>query len=51
MVRPLLKKLLDKHLKPHDNDDQSITYFKQTIISDIKEHFNLEWDIESTISV
>lgn len=51
MVRPLLKKLLDNHLKPLDNDDQSITYFKQTIISDLKERFNLEWDSESRVSV
>ncbi|KAL4132406.1 hypothetical protein QTP88_009560 [Uroleucon formosanum] len=51
MVRPLLKKLLDNHLKPQDNDDQSITYFKQTIIFDIKERFNLEWDSKSRVSV
>ncbi|CAI6371612.1 unnamed protein product [Macrosiphum euphorbiae] len=51
MVRPLLKKLLDNHLKPQDNDDQSINYFKQTIISDIKERFNLEWDSESRVSI
>jgi len=51
MVSPLLKKLLDNHLKLQDNDDQSITYFKQTIIFDIKERFNLEWDSESRVSV
>jgi len=52
MVRPLLKKILDNHLKPQNNDDQSITYFKQTIISDIKGSFNLEWDsAENIVSV
>jgi len=50
IVRPLLQKLLDNHLKLQDNDDQSITYFKQTIISDIKKRFNLEWDSESRVS-
>ncbi|XP_050064486.1 E3 SUMO-protein ligase ZBED1-like [Aphis gossypii] len=51
MVRPLLKKLLENHLKPHINDDQIISNFKQTIISDIKERFNLECDSESRVSV
>lgn len=51
MVRPLLKKLLDNHLIPRDNDDQCITNFKQTVISEIKERFNLEWDSESIVSV
>ncbi|KAE9522908.1 hypothetical protein AGLY_016719, partial [Aphis glycines] len=51
MVRPLLKKLLENHLKPHINDDQIISNFKQTIISDIQERFNLECDSESRVSV
>lgn len=51
MVRPLLKKLLDNHLKLQDYDDQSITHFKQTIISEIKERFKLEWNVEEIVSV
>lgn len=51
MVRPLLKKLLDNHLIPRHDDDQSTTNFKQTVISEIKDRFNLEWDSESTVSV
>lgn len=42
MVRPLLKKVLDNHLKLQDCENQSITDFKQTIISEIKERFKLE---------
>jgi len=49
MVRPLLKKLLDNHLKLQDYDDQSITHFKQTIISVIKERFKLEWNLENSV--
>lgn len=51
MVRPLLKKLLDNHLKLQDYDDQSITHFKQTIISEIKERFKLKWNLENIVSV
>lgn len=51
MVRPLLKKLLDNHLKLQVYDDQSIIHFKQTIISDIKERFKLEWNLENIVSV
>lgn len=51
MVRPLLNKLLDNHLKLQDDDDQSTIRFKQTIISDIKERFKLEWNLENTVSV
>lgn len=51
MVRPLLKKLLDNHLNLQNYDDQSITNFKQTIISEIKERFKLEWNLENIVSV
>lgn len=42
---------MDNHLKLQDYDDQSITHFKQTIISEIKERFKLEWNLEDIVSV
>ena len=44
MVRPLLKKVLDKHLKLQDDDDEVLTNFKQTLIYEIKHRFDLEWN-------
>jgi hypothetical protein len=43
IVRPLLKKVLDKHLKLQDYDDEVLTNFKQTLIYEIKYRFDLEW--------
>ncbi|KAL5246430.1 hypothetical protein ACI65C_013838 [Semiaphis heraclei] len=36
MVRPLLAQLMENHLKEKENDDQIVTYFKRTIIHEIK---------------
>lgn len=50
MVRPLLKQIIEKHLMQyHDNEDTIIQTFKQTLASEIKRRFLLEWD--STKSV
>ncbi|XP_022168078.1 zinc finger BED domain-containing protein 1-like [Myzus persicae] len=51
MVRPLLAQLMENHLKEKENDDQNVTYFKRTIIHEIKEKFKLGWTETSSVSV
>lgn len=51
MVRPLLAQLMENHLKEKENDDQNVTYFKRTIIHEIKERFKLGWTETSSVSV
>ncbi|XP_050521556.1 E3 SUMO-protein ligase ZBED1-like [Daktulosphaira vitifoliae] len=51
MVRPLLSKLLDHHLKHYETDDQYITEFKSTIIFEIKERFKLDCSETNSVSV
>lgn len=51
MVRPLLAQLIENHLKQKENDDKNVTYFKRTIIHEIKERFKLDWNETSSVSV
>jgi len=50
MVRPLLAQLMENHLKEKEND-QNVTYFKRTIIHEIKERFKFGWTETSYVSV
>ena len=45
MVRPLLVKLIEKHLKTKENDDEISLHFKQTIIEQLTERFKLKTHI------
>lgn len=50
MIRPLLKQIIEKHLMQcHENEDTIVQTLKQTLASEIKRRFSLEWD--STESV
>jgi len=51
IVRPLLAQLMENHLNEKENDDQNVTYFKRTIIHEIKERFKLDWNETSSVSV
>lgn len=51
MVRPLLSKLLDHHLKQNETDNQYTTDLKCTIIFEIKERFKLDCNEISSVSV
>lgn len=41
MVRPIMFKLIDKHLKIKENDDEISLKFKQTVIEQLTERFKL----------
>ena len=51
MVRPLLQKVIEKHLSINDTEDDIEIYFKQSLITQIKTRFNLEWTSSSTVSL
>ncbi|XP_044735736.1 E3 SUMO-protein ligase ZBED1-like [Chrysoperla carnea] len=51
MIRPLLQKVFEKHFKLQHEDDEVIIYFKQTIISELKHRFDLEWNTTNTVSL
>lgn len=42
---------MEHHLKVKENDDENITYFKRTIIYEIKERFKLDRNETSSVSV
>lgn len=44
MIRPLIKKILDKHLKIQENDNEVLTNLKQTLINEITHRFDIEWN-------
>jgi hypothetical protein len=48
IVRPLLTKVLDKHLKLQNGDDEVLTNFKQTLIYEIKHRFDLQRNSDMT---
>lgn len=50
MVRPLLKVIIEKHLKCQTNDDETAEYFKTTVIRELTDHFNLLWYSTSIVS-
>ncbi|XP_025194334.1 zinc finger BED domain-containing protein 1-like, partial [Melanaphis sacchari] len=51
MVRPLLQKVIEKHLSINDTEDDIEIYFKQSLITQIKTRFNLEWTSSSTVNL
>jgi len=42
---------MENHLKEKENNDQNVTFFKRTIIREIKERFKLDWNETSSVSV
>lgn len=50
MVRPLLKAIIEKHLKCQTNDDETAKYFKTTVIRELTDRFNLPWYSISIVS-
>ncbi|XP_043258578.1 E3 SUMO-protein ligase ZBED1-like [Colletes gigas] len=51
MVRPLIKKLIEKHLNLNNDDDTLLCIFKKTIISELTRRFKLEWIEGDTLSL
>lgn len=51
MVRPLLNKVIINHLKSQDDNNNIIIEFKNTVIIELTQRFDLEWDISQNISV
>lgn len=51
MVRPLIARLLDHHLKLKETDEALTKNFKRTIISEIKERFKLSWNETNSVPV
>lgn len=49
MVRPLMFKLIEKHLKIKENDDEISLKFKQTVIEQLTERFKLNEHLSPSI--
>lgn len=42
MVRPLLNVVIRKHLQPQINDDEMVQFFKNTVVQELNDRFNLQ---------
>ncbi|XP_076301940.1 E3 SUMO-protein ligase ZBED1-like [Lasioglossum baleicum] len=51
MVRPLLNKLIENHLNILETDNHVIRVFKETVLSEIKNRFQLNFNEESTTTI
>ncbi|KAL4131395.1 hypothetical protein QTP88_008711 [Uroleucon formosanum] len=49
MVRPLLSKVIEKHLQLNKDDNEVVINFKQTVVSQLKERFKLN-NLENIVS-
>ncbi|CAI6359034.1 unnamed protein product [Macrosiphum euphorbiae] len=49
MVRPLLSKVIEKHLQLNKDDNEVVIHFKQTVVSQLKERFKLN-NLENIVS-
>lgn len=51
MVRPLLYKVIENHLKPRDDDNIIIKDLRKTVINELTKRFNLQFEDNNLISV
>ncbi|KAL5237601.1 hypothetical protein ACI65C_005012 [Semiaphis heraclei] len=51
MVRPLLHKVIENHLKSQDDDNIIIKDFRKTVVNELTKRFNLQFEITNIISV
>jgi len=51
MVRPLLYKVIENHLKSRDDDNIIIKDFRKTVVNELTKRFNLQFEITNIISV
>ncbi|KAL5233439.1 hypothetical protein ACI65C_000849 [Semiaphis heraclei] len=51
MVRPLLHKVIENHLKSQHDDNIIIKDFRKTVVNELTKRFNLQFEITNIISV